>query len=105
MTLHVFNDLEQGAGDGPVCALVGGCPVSAAWILVPVTVAVSSILFIDARRHGLRILGFTLLFGGLLSIFAVVYVVTTAGERDAAQCASRGGVPANGECWIDGERQ
>ena len=79
--------------------------MSASWILLPVLVAATSFLFIDARRRALRALGFTLLFGGIAALFAVVYGVASTGEREAARCASRGGVPANGECWINGRMQ
>ncbi len=72
-------------------------------IVAPALVAVSSLWFVD--RRGTRWLGLTLLGVGVVGIFVVVLMVTLASERDAARCASLGGTPASGACWIDGEVQ
>lgn len=79
--------------------------MSEAWIFAPVAVGASSILFIDRRPQYLRALGFVLLFGGIVAMFAVIYLVATSEDHARAQCASRGGVPVNGDCWIGGVKQ
>lgn len=60
------------------------------WILLPVAVAASSLLVIDSRPLVLRCIGFLLLFGGIAGVWAVVYAVVVAEEREQAECLSRG---------------
>lgn len=75
------------------------------WIFVPVTVALSSFLFIDARNRRLRGLGFVLLFGGLAAVLAIVARLAFQADARAEECAAQRGVMAAGNCWIDGKKQ
>lgn len=77
--------------------------MSILWIFVPIAVMVLSLVFVDGGAWR-RPLGVSLLLAGMAGTFYVVLLHVHAAEEDAAKCASRGGVPANGECWIDGER-
>lgn len=74
------------------------------WILVPLAVAASSLVLIDGRGWR-RPLGIALLLGGLAGTVTTTGLGALAAERDAARCASLGGTPVSGECWIKGERQ
>jgi hypothetical protein len=72
-------------------------------VFIPVAVMTSAVLVIDHRQ--LRPVGIALLLGGFVGVFIVMHAVLVADERERAECLSRGGIPASGECWINGERQ
>lgn len=74
------------------------------WILLPLAIAFTSLWLVDGPRWR-RPVGVVMLLAGLAGVLGVVLFNTFEAQEGAGRCASLGGVPVNGGCWIDGERQ